>query len=55
MELYGPCFCRIIDVGEHDGMCYYATSVNDGEFLKDYVERVVADGCAAGPVDSSFS
>ncbi len=40
MELYGPCFCRIIDVGEHDGMCYYATSVNDGEFLKDYVERV---------------
>ena len=40
MELYGPCYCRIIDVGEHDGMCYYATSVNDGEFLKDYVERV---------------
>jgi hypothetical protein len=40
MELYGSCFCRIIDVGEHDGMCYYATSVNDGEFLKDYVERV---------------
>ncbi len=40
MELHGPCFCRIIDVGEIDGMCYYVTSVNDGEFLKDYVERV---------------
>lgn len=40
MELSGPCFCQIIDVGEYEGMLYYATAVNDGEFLKDYVARV---------------
>jgi len=40
MELSGPCFCQIIDVGEFEGMRYYATAVNDGEFLKDYVARV---------------
>ncbi len=40
MELSGPCFCQIIDLGEFEGMRYYATAVNDGEFLKDYVARV---------------
>ena len=40
MELSGPCFCQIIDVGEFESMRYYATAVNDGEFLKDYVARV---------------
>ena len=40
MELSGPCFCQIIDVGEFEGMRYYATAVNDGEFLKDYVARM---------------
>lgn len=40
MEFCGPCFCQIIDVGEFEKMRYYATAVNDGEFLKDYVERV---------------
>ena len=32
-------FMRILDIGEDDGVPYYSTSLNDGEFLEDYILR----------------
>jgi hypothetical protein len=33
------CFMTILDVGVDDGMAYYVTHLNDGEFIQDYVRR----------------
>ncbi len=38
-EIRGPTFMRILEVGEDDGLVYYTSSLNDGEFVEDYVAR----------------
>ncbi|MEN3940130.1 hypothetical protein WJU23_02470 [Prosthecobacter sp. SYSU 5D2] len=38
-EIRGPSFMRILDVGEDQGLVYYTSNLNDGEFIEDYVER----------------
>lgn len=38
-EIRGPGFMRILDVGEEQGLVYYTSNLNDGEFMEDYVER----------------
>ncbi len=43
-QLSGPCFPKIVDLGEFDGMLYYVTEVNDGEPLKEYID-------CKGPLD----
>jgi hypothetical protein len=35
----GQSFMTILDVGMDDGMAYYVTNLNDGEFVQDYVRR----------------
>ena len=35
----GQSFMTILDVGLDDGMAYYVTNLNDGEFVQDYVQR----------------
>lgn len=38
-EIRGPSFMRILDVGEDQGLVYYTSNLNDGEFIGDYVQR----------------
>lgn len=38
-ELRGGSFSRILEVGEDDGLVYYASTLNDGEFVEDYIAR----------------
>jgi len=38
-EIRGPSFMRILDVGEDQGLVYYTSNLNDGEFIEDYVQR----------------
>ncbi|TDU81666.1 hypothetical protein EI77_00976 [Prosthecobacter fusiformis] len=38
-EIRGPSFMRILDVGEDQGLVYYTSNLNDGEFIEDYVKR----------------
>lgn len=38
-DLRGGSFSRILDVGEDDGLIYYSSSLNDGEFVEDYIGR----------------
>lgn len=38
-EIRGPAFMRILDVGEDQGLVYYTSNLNDGEFIEDYVQR----------------
>ncbi|MCP5556600.1 MAG: hypothetical protein H7A55_02495 [Verrucomicrobiaceae bacterium] len=38
-EIRGAGFLRILEVGEDDGVVYYASNLNDGEFLEDYIVR----------------
>jgi hypothetical protein len=38
-EIRGPSFMRILDVGEEQGLVYYTSNLNDGEFIEDYVQR----------------
>ncbi|MFC5453583.1 hypothetical protein [Prosthecobacter fluviatilis] len=37
--LRGQSFMRILDVGMDDGLAYYVTGLNDGEFVQEYVRR----------------
>lgn len=41
-EIRGPTFLRILEVGEDDGLVYYTSNLNDGEFVEDYVNRLGA-------------
>lgn len=38
-ELRGGSFSRILEVGEDDGLVYYSSTLNDGEFVEDYIAR----------------
>jgi len=38
-EIRGASFLRILEVGEDDGVVYYTSNLNDGEFLEDYIVR----------------
>ncbi|MBX7207464.1 MAG: hypothetical protein K1X78_04060 [Verrucomicrobiaceae bacterium] len=38
-ELRGGSFPRILEVGEDDGLVYYSSTLNDGEFVEDYIAR----------------
>lgn len=38
-EIRGHAFMRILEVGEDQGMVYYTSNLNDGEFVEDYVRR----------------
>jgi len=38
-EIRGPTFMRILEVGEDQGLVYYTSNLNDGEFLEDFVQR----------------
>ncbi len=38
-EIRGPTFLRILHVGEDQGLVYYTSNLNDGEFASDYVAR----------------
>lgn len=38
-EIRGHAFMRILEVGEDQGMVYYTSNLNDGEFVGDYVKR----------------
>lgn len=38
-ELRGHAFMRILEVGEDQGMVYYTSNLNDGEFVEDYTQR----------------
>lgn len=38
-EIRGPGFVRILTVGEDDGLVYFTSSLNDGEFIDDYIAR----------------
>lgn len=38
-ELRGQAFMRILEVGEDQGLVYYTSNLNDGEFVGDYVRR----------------
>ena len=38
-EIRGPSFMRILDVGEDQGLVYYTSNLNDGEFIEDYIKR----------------
>ncbi len=37
--LRGHAFMRILEVGEDQGMVYYTSNLNDGEFVEDYTKR----------------
>ncbi|MEQ1749859.1 MAG: hypothetical protein ABL974_10580, partial [Prosthecobacter sp.] len=34
-----PTFMRVIDVGEDQGLVYYTSNLNEGEFVADYIDR----------------
>jgi hypothetical protein len=38
-EIRGHAFMRILEVGEDQGLVYYISNLNDGEFVEDYVKR----------------
>jgi hypothetical protein len=38
-EIRGPTFMRILEVGEDQGVVYYTSNLNEGEFVSDYVTR----------------
>jgi hypothetical protein len=38
-EIRGHSFMRILEVGEDQGMVYYTSNLNDGEFVEDYTKR----------------
>ena len=38
-ELRGGSFAQILAVGEDDGLIYYSSALNDGEFVGDYIAR----------------
>lgn len=38
-DIRGPTFMRILDVGDDQGVVYYTSNLNEGEFLTDYVLR----------------
>lgn len=38
-SLRGPAFMRVLEAGEEDGLVYYTSHLNDGEFLEDYIQR----------------
>lgn len=38
-EIRGPTFMRILEVGEDQGVVYYTSNLNEGEFMTDYVTR----------------
>lgn len=38
-DVRGPSFMRVLDVGEDQGMVYYTSNLNEGEFVTDYIER----------------
>jgi hypothetical protein len=38
-EIRGPTFMRILEVGEDQGVVYYTSNLNEGEFVPDYVAR----------------
>ena len=38
-EIRGHAFMRILEVGEDQGMVYYTSNLNDGEFIEDYTKR----------------
>lgn len=38
-EIRGHAFMRILEVGEDQGLVYYISNLNDGEFVEDYVRR----------------
>lgn len=39
VEIRGHAFMRILEVGEDQGLVYYTSNLNDGEFAEDYVKR----------------
>ncbi|MFN0080257.1 MAG: hypothetical protein ACKVY0_27640 [Prosthecobacter sp.] len=38
-EIRGHSFMRILEVGEDQGLVYYTSNLNDGEFVEDYIKR----------------
>lgn len=38
-EIRGHSFMRILEVGEDQGLVYYTSNLNDGEFAEEYVKR----------------
>ncbi len=38
-EIRGPSFMRILEVGEDEGVVFYTSNLNEGEFAADYVTR----------------
>lgn len=38
-EIRGPTFMRILEVGQDDGVVFYTSNLNEGEFAADYVAR----------------
>lgn len=38
-EIRGHAFMRILEVGEDQGMVYYTSNLNDGEYAEEYVKR----------------
>ncbi|MHB1079761.1 MAG: protein kinase family protein [Prosthecobacter sp.] len=38
-EIRGHAFMRILEVGEDQGMVYYTSNLNDGEFVEHYTQR----------------
>ncbi len=38
-EIRGHAFMRILEVGEDQGLVYYVSNLNDGEFVEDYAKR----------------
>lgn len=38
-EIRGHAFMRILEVGEDQGLVYYTSNLNDGEFAEEYVRR----------------
>ena len=38
-EIRGHAFMRILEVGEDQGLVYYTSNLNDGEFVEDYTKR----------------
>lgn len=38
-EVRGPSFMRVLEVGEDEGLVYYTSNLNEGEFVTDYIAR----------------
>ncbi len=47
-SLHSPCCCKILDVGNSDGLHYYTTEISDGESITSYVKR-------NGPLDTALT